>query len=59
MPPHVLEALRSPPRTWIAVSFLVRRRFGRFLCPTLLAPWLACYCRLRRMLKKRGVSRRR
>ncbi|GMI14086.1 hypothetical protein TrLO_g453 [Triparma laevis f. longispina] len=59
MPPHVLEALRNPPRTWQVVSWVVRRRIGRVLGPIIGGPWLGAYCRMRRMLKKRGVSRRR
>ncbi|GMH76858.1 hypothetical protein TrST_g11417 [Triparma strigata] len=59
MPPHVLEALRNPPRTWQVVSWVVRRRIGRLLGPIIGGPWLGAYCRMRRMLKKRGVSRRR
>ncbi|GMI39398.1 hypothetical protein TrCOL_g4493 [Triparma columacea] len=59
MPQHVLEAFRSPPRTWVLVSWIVRRRTGRMLAPVVGSPWLAMYCKMRRMLKKRGVSRRR
>lgn len=59
MPAHVLGALRNPPITWAMLSAIVRRRSLRFVAPIILSPILSSYCKLRRMLKKRGVSRRR
>ena len=59
MPPHVLAALRRPHPAWQFAAFLVRRRYLRPFVPILLSPLVALYCRARRLLKKRGVSRRR
>jgi len=59
MPPHVLQALRNPHVGWRIGSNLVRRRYLRPLAPILISPAVALYCRARRALKKRGVSRRR
>jgi len=59
MPPHVLHALRNPHLGWRIGSNLVRRRCLRPLAPILISPAVALYCRARRALKKRGVSRRR
>lgn len=59
MPPHVLHALRNPHLGWRIGSSLVRRRCLRPIAPILISPAVALYCRARRALKKRGVSRRR
>eukprot|EP00560_Eucampia_antarctica_P008509 CAMPEP_0197827302 /NCGR_PEP_ID=MMETSP1437-20131217/4110_1 /TAXON_ID=49252 ORGANISM="Eucampia antarctica, Strain CCMP1452" /NCGR_SAMPLE_ID=MMETSP1437 /ASSEMBLY_ACC=CAM_ASM_001096 /LENGTH=740 /DNA_ID=CAMNT_0043428097 /DNA_START=36 /DNA_END=2258 /DNA_ORIENTATION=- len=59
MPPHVLAALRRPHITWQVVAAIVRRRWLRPLAPVIISPIVALYCRARRLLKKRGVSRRR
>jgi len=59
MPPHVMQALRQPHLGWQMGAALVRRRWLRPLAPILLSPLVALYCRARRLLKKRGVSRRR
>lgn len=59
MPPHVMAALRAPHFGWQMGAALVRRRWLRPMAPILLSPMVALYCRARRLLKKRGVSRRR
>ena len=59
MPPHVLQALRRPHIWWQVGVAIVRRPYLRPLAPILLSPLVAIYCRARRTLKKRGVSRRR
>lgn len=59
MPPHVMAALRNPHLAWQLVAAIVRRRWLRPLAPIILSPLVALYCRARRMLKKRGVARRR
>jgi len=59
MPPHVLAALRRPHLTWQIMAAIVRRKYLRPLAPILISPLVALYCRARRLLKKRGVSRRR
>lgn len=59
MPPHVLAALRRPHLTWQIMAAIVRRKWLRPLAPILISPLVALYCRARRLLKKRGVSRRR
>ena len=59
MPPHVLAALRRPHRAWQLAVAMVRRRWLRPVLPILVSPLVALYCRARRTLKKRGVSRRR
>ena len=59
MPPHVLAALRNPHPFWQLAAAVVRRRWLRPIAPVLTSPIVALYCRARRSLKKRGVSRRR
>lgn len=59
MPAHVLAALRRPHPWWQIGTTIVRRRWLRPLAPIIMSPIVALYCRARRMLKKRGVSRRR
>ena len=59
MPPHVLAALRRPHPWWQIGAAAVRRRWLRPFVPILISPLVALYCRARRTLKKRGVSRRR
>jgi hypothetical protein len=59
MPPHVLAALRHPHPAWQIGAAIVRRRWLRPIAPILTSPIVALYCRARRTLKKRGVSRRR
>lgn len=59
MPAHVLAALRRPHPMWQIGTAIVRRRWLRPLAPIIMSPVVALYCRARRMLKKRGVSRRR
>ena len=59
MPAHVLAALRRPHPWWQIGTAIVRRRWLRPLAPIIMSPVVALYCRARRMLKKRGVSRRR
>jgi len=59
MPPHVLVALREPHLWWQLGVAIVRRPFLRPLFPILSSPIVSMYCRARRSLKKRGVSRRR
>mmetsp|Transcript_9809 Transcript_9809/g.14602 ORF Transcript_9809/g.14602 Transcript_9809/m.14602 type:complete len:956 (-) Transcript_9809:81-2948(-) len=59
MPPHVLAALRHPHPCWQIGAAIVRRRWLRPIAPVLTSPIVALYCRARRTLKKRGVSRRR
>lgn len=59
MPPHVMAALRQPHICWQIGAAIVRRRWLRPMAPIVMSPLVALYCRARRMLKKRGVSRRR
>ncbi len=59
MPPHVLAALRNPNRCWQIGAAIVRRKWLRPIAPIISSPIVALYCRARRSLKKRGVSRRR
>jgi len=59
MPPHVLQALRRPHPCWRIGAAIVRRRWLRPIAPVIMSPVVALYCRARRTLKKRGVSRRR
>lgn len=59
MPPHVLAALRRPHPWWQLGAAVVRRRWLRPIVPVLASPIVALYCKARRTLKKRGVSRRR
>ncbi|GKY98421.1 hypothetical protein MPSEU_000799600 [Mayamaea pseudoterrestris] len=59
MPPHVMQALRQPHFCWQVGAAIVRRRWLRPLAPIVMSPIVALYCRARRLLKKRGVSRRR
>lgn len=59
MPPHVMQALRQPHIWWRIGAGVVRRRWLRPLAPVLMSPVVALYCRARRLLKKRGVARRR
>ena len=59
MPPHVMAALRQPHIWWQIGAAIVRRRWLRPVAPILVSPLVALYCRARRLLKKRGVSRRR
>jgi hypothetical protein len=59
MPPHVMQALRQPHIWWQIGAAIVRRRWLRPIAPIVLSPTVALYCRARRLLKKRGVARRR
>lgn len=59
MPPHVMAALRAPHLGWQIGASIVRRRWLRPIAPVVMSPLVALYCRARRMLKKRGVARRR
>lgn len=59
MPPHVMQALRQPHIWWQMGAAIVRRRWLRPIAPVIMSPVVALYCRARRMLKKRGVARRR
>lgn len=59
MPPHVMQALRQPHIWWQIGAAIVRRRWLRPIAPVLMSPVVALYCRARRLLKKRGVARRR
>jgi hypothetical protein len=59
IPPHVIQALRRPHIFWRIGAAIVRRRWLRFIAPILVSPMVSLYCRARRMLKKKGVSRRR
>lgn len=59
MPPHVMAALRRPHIWWQIGAAIVRRRWLRPIAPILMSPLVALYCRARRLLKKRGVARRR
>lgn len=59
MPPHVMAALRQPHICWQIGAAIVRRRWLRPMAPIIMSPLVALYCRARRLLKKRGVSRRR
>jgi RING-variant domain len=59
MPPHVINALRNPHTWWKIGAALVRRKWLRPIAPVIMSPIVALYCRARRLLKKRGVARRR
>lgn len=59
MPPHVIEALRQPHIWWQIGAAIVRRRWLRPIAPVVMSPIVALYCRARRLLKKKGVARRR
>lgn len=59
MPPHVMAALRQPHIWWQIGAAIVRRRWLRPLAPIFMSPVVALYCRARRLLKKKGVARRR
>lgn len=59
MPPHVMQALRQPHIFWQVGAAVVRRRWLRPVAPVFMSPIVALYCRARRLLKKRGVARRR
>jgi len=59
MPPQILDALRRPHPWWQIGTAMVRSKWLRPVAPVLLSPTVALYCRARRLLKKRGVSRRR
>lgn len=59
MPPHVMAALRQPHFWWQVGAAVVRRRWLRPVAPVLMSPVVALYCRARRLLKKKGVARRR
>ena len=59
MPPHVMAALRNPHIWWQIGAAVVRRRWLRPLAPVVMSPVVALYCRARRLLKKKGVARRR
>lgn len=59
MPAHVMQALRQPHLWWQIGAAVVRRRWLRPLAPIVMSPMVALYCRARRLLKKRGVARRR
>ncbi|KAL3940508.1 MAG: hypothetical protein SGARI_000936 [Bacillariaceae sp.] len=59
MPPHVMAALRQPHIWWQLGAAIVRRRYLRPLAPVIMSPIVALYCRARRLLKKKGVARRR
>jgi hypothetical protein len=59
MPPHVMAALRQPHIWWQIGAAIVRRRWLRPVAPILMSPIVALYCRARRLLKKKGVARRR
>lgn len=59
MPPHVMNALRQPHIWWQIGAAVVRRRWLRPMAPIVMSPIVALYCRARRLLKKKGVARRR
>lgn len=59
MPPHVMNALRNPHIWWQIGAAVVRRKYLRPLAPVIMSPIVALYCRARRLLKKKGVARRR
>jgi hypothetical protein len=59
MPPHVMAALRQPHIWWQIGAAIVRRRWLRPVAPVIMSPVVALYCRARRLLKKKGVARRR
>ena len=59
MPPHVMQALRQPHIWWQIGAYMVRKRYLRPFVPVIMSPIVALYCRARRLLKKRGVARRR
>jgi len=59
MPPHVIEALRNPHIWWRIGAAIVRRRWLRPIAPVIMSPIVALYCCARRLLKKKGVARRR
>mmetsp|Transcript_40074 Transcript_40074/g.96756 ORF Transcript_40074/g.96756 Transcript_40074/m.96756 type:complete len:703 (+) Transcript_40074:159-2267(+) len=59
MPPHVMAALRNPHVWWRVGGWIVRQRWLRPIAPVVMSPVVALYCRARRLLKKKGVARRR
>lgn len=59
MPPHVINALRQPHIWWQIGAAIVRRRWLRPIAPVIMSPIVALYCCARRLLKKKGVARRR
>jgi len=59
MPPHVIDALRQPHIWWQIGAAIVRRRWLRPIAPVIMSPIVALYCCARRLLKKKGVARRR
>lgn len=59
MPPHVINALRNPHIWWQIGAAIVRRRWLRPIAPVIISPIVALYCTARRLLKKKGVARRR
>jgi hypothetical protein len=59
MPPHVMNALRHPHIWWQIGAAIVRRKYLRPIAPVIMSPIVALYCRARRLLKKKGVARRR
>ena len=59
MPPHVINALRNPHIWWQIGAAIVRRRWLRPIAPVIVSPIVALYCTARRLLKKKGVARRR
>lgn len=59
MPPHVIDALRHPHIWWQIGAAIVRRRWLRPIAPVIMSPIVALYCCARRLLKKKGVARRR
>ncbi len=59
MPPHVINALRHPHIWWQIGAAIVRRRWLRPVAPVIMSPIVALYCTARRLLKKKGVARRR
>mmetsp|Transcript_9014 Transcript_9014/g.22348 ORF Transcript_9014/g.22348 Transcript_9014/m.22348 type:complete len:750 (+) Transcript_9014:172-2421(+) len=59
MPPHVINALRHPHIWWQIGAAIVRRRWLRPIAPVIMSPIVALYCTARRLLKKKGVARRR
>lgn len=59
MPAHVIEALRQPHLWWQIGAAIVRRRWLRPIAPVIMSPIVALYCCARRLLKKKGVARRR
>jgi len=59
MPPHVIDALRHPHIWWKIGALIVRKRWLRPIAPVIMSPIVALYCCARRLLKKKGVARRR